>query len=372
MAPPTISAVGVVHLIDSLAMGGAERVAVNLANLLPQERYTAYLCTTRQEGALEKLVQPHVMRVRLYRKGRIGFAALRRFRAFIRDRRIALLHAHGSSLFFARLAGWLSGVPVIWHDHYGRCDLNDRPVWLYRFAARGLGGVLAVNQPLAEWSHRNLRVAGERVRYVPNLIEKQEPTAAPASLPGSPGGRIVCVANFRPQKDHLTLLRAMALVKRRCSAAHLLLIGDSPDASYREMIRESISALGLLDTVSWMGLREDVPGILRSCDIGVLSSASEGLPLALLEYGRAGLAAVVTNVGQCREVIADGHAGICVPPSQPEPLADALLQLLREPQRRRSLGRTFQQHVLATYSPDHIIAEICKFYDQILNRRELQ
>jgi len=95
------------HVVDALRIGGAERVAVNLANLLPQDRYRAFLCTTREEGPLAKLVNPHVGRIALHRRYTADFGAVRRLVDFIRADDIRILHAHASALFFARLAARL-------------------------------------------------------------------------------------------------------------------------------------------------------------------------------------------------------------------------------------------------------------------------
>ena len=260
----------------------------------------------------------------------------------------------------------LAGVPVVWHDHYGRCELNDRPVWLYRLAARKIAGVIAVNHALLKWSRESLEVPAEHTHYVPNLVEFAVSGSIPPELPGQPGQRIVCVANLRPQKDHLTLLRAMSIARQYAPSAHLLLIGSGDDPVYLKQVRAEIDALGLADVVSYLGPREDVPAILRASDIGVLSSCSEGLPLALLEYGRAGLAVAVTNVGQCSEVVDGGNAGILVPPAQPELLGGALIQLLTSVQRRLTLGRIFQERVESTYDAGPIIDQICNLYGEIL------
>src|SRR5580700_1982045 len=145
--------IGVMHVVDALRIGGTERVAVNLTNLLPRDRYDAYLATTREEGPLAELVQPHVGRLALSRRSTRDLSAVRRFSKFAAEHKIRILHAHGSALFFARLASLLPPYPtVIWHDHYGRYAFNDRPVWLYKLATRGLGGVIAVNRPLEAWS----------------------------------------------------------------------------------------------------------------------------------------------------------------------------------------------------------------------------
>jgi glycosyltransferase involved in cell wall biosynthesis len=363
--------VGVVHVVDALNIGGAERVAVNLVNLLPRDRYVPYLCTTRSEGPLSAFVEPHVTRLKLERRGKLDASAIRQFVRFVEERRIGIVHAHASALFFSRLASALSGkCALIWHDHYGRSDFGDRPAWLYRLATRGISGVIAVNETLAEWCRGKLHVPAEHVWYIPNLVESQAPPAGsqPLVLPGEAGKRIACVANFRPQKDHPNLLKAMARIHAQVPGAHLFLVGDSADPAYVTAIRAQITALRLDRVVTYMGPRNDVPAILRQCSIGVLSSASEGLPLALLEYGKHGLAAVATAVGQCPEVLDDGRAGVLAPASSPPDLARAVVDLLQDPERRARFASRFQDRVEDLYSARRILRQICEVYEAVLRR----
>jgi glycosyltransferase involved in cell wall biosynthesis len=365
-------AVSVVHVVDALNIGGAERVAVNLVNLLPRDRYVPYLCTTRSEGPLSQFVSPHVTRLCLERRGKFDTAALRLFVRFVEERRISVVHAHASALFFSRIAAAVSGkCALVWHDHYGRADFGDRSAWLYRVATRGIDGVIAVNQTLADWCRARLHVPQDRVWYIPNLVESSEPdgAAAPLDLAGEPGMRIACVANFRPQKDHPNLLRAMVRVRSHVPGAHLFLIGDSAEPAYVAQIRAQITELNLDGVVTYMGPRNDVPSILRQCSIGVLSSASEGLPLALLEYGKHGLAAVSTAVGQCPEVLDHGQAGVLVPAGLSENLSHALIGLLQDPNRRAHYAREFQERVEEQYSARTILGRICRVYDRVLEGR---
>jgi glycosyltransferase involved in cell wall biosynthesis len=364
--------VSVCHVVDALNIGGAERVAVNLVNLLPRDRYIPYLCTTRSEGPMSQFVAPHVTRVCLERRGKLDTAALRQFVRFVEERRISIVHAHASALFFSRLAAALSGkCALVWHDHYGRADFGDRAAWLYRLATRGIDGVIAVNQTLADWCRDSLHVPGDRVWYIPNLVAPPDDAedAAPLELAGEPGKRIACVANFRPQKDHPNLLRAMVRIHKRVPRAHLFLIGDSADPAYVATIRAQIAELKLDRAVTYMGPRNDVPAILRECSIGVLSSASEGLPIALLEYGRHGLAAVSTSVGQCPEVLNEGRAGVLVPPASPEDLAHAVVELLEDGGRRAELAKRFQERVDDCYGPRRILGQICGVYERVLEGR---
>jgi len=359
----------VVHVVDALNIGGAERVAINLVNLLPRDRYVPYLCTTRSEGPLSSFVSPHVTRLCLERHGRLDTGAMRQFLRFLDERGIRIVHAHASALFFATLARALSRrIALVWHDHYGRADFADRPAWLYRLATRNVAGVIAVNQTLSSWCSRHLHFRADRIWYVPNLVPDAaaSPGVDPVALPGEPGKRLVCVANFRPQKDHPTLLRAMTIVQRQVPGAHLLLIGDSADPAYVASIRAQIASLQLEPSVSYLGPRNDVASILRGCDIGVLSSASEGLPLALLEYGNAGLAAVATTAGQCPEVLNHGDAGVLVPPQSPDDLARALVSLLNNERDRLHFAARFQARVEEQYSPGRIIHRICEVYNTVL------
>ncbi|WP_160164456.1 glycosyltransferase family 4 protein [Pedosphaera parvula] len=357
-------------MTDSLAPGGLERVAVNLANSLPRERYHSHLCCTREGGPLASLVNSDVHRLDLQRRGRLDLRAIRRLAEYIQEHKIKILHAHGTSLFTAVLVSLLKPYPaVVWHDHFGRYATETRPVWLYRLATRRVAGVITVSQPLAQWSRERLRVETDRVWRVPNFVSEPRAIGKHPELPGNFGLRIVCVANLRPEKDHPTLLEAMRWVVKEMPETHLLLLGRSGDKIYSAQVHKIIAESGLAANVTWLGSRADVHEILRNCEVGVLSSLSEGAPLALIEYGFAGLAVVATRVGQCAEILDEGRCGLLVPPSAPELLGKAILTLIKSCVKRAALGNQFKQHVLENYSEGRIIKQLDQIYETVLNGR---
>jgi glycosyltransferase involved in cell wall biosynthesis len=360
--------IGVVQIVDTLSTGGSERVAVNLANLLPEDVYDVTLCTTRRGGPLSEFVAPHVRRLDLSRRHTFDLSALRRLVQYNQRHRVSILHAHATSVFLAATAAAFPPRPaVIWHDHFGSSAIRTRPAWVYRLIASRLNAVVAVNDQLRDWSIHALRVPAGRVSYVPNFVSDAAVVPAPsAPLPGTPGQRVVCVANFRPQKDHLTLVEAMAGVIRSEPGAHLLLIGACGDASYLEAVRASIQAAGLERHITILGERLDAPSIIRACDVAVLSSRSEGLPLVALEYGAAGLPVVATAVGQVPEVLNGGDAGVLVPPGSPGDLCDGILGLLRSADRRQRYAAALQQRVASAYSAKAAVRRLCSIYDAIL------
>lgn len=368
MTAMTAARPGVLHLVDTLDPGGTERVAVNLVNHLSRERFRPFLGTTRREGPLAAEVRPDVGRLALNRVRALDLGALRRLLAFVRENDVAILHAHASALFFAQLAAFfMPHLKVVWHDHFGRYLEEERPVWLWGPLVRRAAAVVAVNEDLARWSRE--RLGAGPVVYLPNFVP-DSPELPVSALPGEPGLRVVCVANFRAQKDHPNLIRAFSRVLRDEPGARLLLAGADVEPGYAARVREQAAGLGDGgdggERVVFLGSRPDVPALLRGCDVGVLASASEGFPLSLLEYGRAGLAAVATRVGQCAEVLEEGEAGMLVPPGDPDPLAWAILALLRDPARRALLGERLARRVRERYSAASVLERLEAVYHRVL------
>jgi glycosyltransferase involved in cell wall biosynthesis len=358
---------GVLHLIDSLTAAGAEHMAVMIANNSPQESYHVYLCASRTAGPLQSRIQPHVSFLDLRRRGRFDLVAIVKLANFVRSEHIRIIHAHSTSLFLGAVVCLLNPkVRLIWHDHFGFQEKISRSAFLYRLFSRRTQTVFAVTRRLTDWSVNVLGISRARVIYMPNFVEGREFPKTHYDLPGENGKRIVCVANVRAQKDHLTLILALAQIVQDEPSAHLLLVGEETDAPLTELVRDEIRRYGLKKQLTWLGSREDVPMILTNCDIGVLSSVSEGFPVTLLEYGRAGLAVVSTQVGECAEILEDGEAGLLIPVSNPTSLASALLRLLTSPELRNKYGEKLKNRVEHNYSVEVIMQRVCQVYEDIL------
>jgi glycosyltransferase involved in cell wall biosynthesis len=357
----------VLHLVDTLEAAGKERVAVNLANLVQHRAYKSYLCATRKGGILRDQLGKNVEYLELGKKNRFNLMAVRRLVLFISRHKINILHAHNASLFIAAAASMFPPYPVVlWHDHYVTSGASERPVWLYRFGVRRARGIIAVSEPLADWIRVKLRVPAERVWYLPNFVNVPSEIICPPALPGIPHFRIVCVAHFRPQKDHITLIRAMRLVVQEEPRAHLILIGGTGDMVYYERVKKEISVLGLKKHISILGEVRNIWSILKHCRVGVLSSAGEGFPLVLLEYGISGIPVVAPRVGQCAEILDNGSAGLLVPSRSPMEMADSILMLLKAPELCSRLSNSLKRRVDQIYSSKCVGEQLCRIYDAVL------
>lgn len=357
----------VLHLIDSLAIGGAERMAVNLSNVLASQGHKVHLCATRAGGPLQSFISPEVPFLMLGRQSILDFGAIRRLVAYIRMHRIKLVHAHSSSFFLAAIIKPFTGVNIVWHDHFGGSeDLSARPSMALRLSSVSFTWVFSVNERLMAWAREKLLIPDSRVSYLPNFPVLSRDSIGHPDLPGLKEFRVVCAARLNPQKDHHTLVKAMHQVKEEVSQASLLLVGFDPDDAYARSVKALIAELGMTDCVHFLGPRTDMSDILSQSAVGVLSSSSEGLPVALLEYGLFGLPVVCTAVGECPSVLGQGEFGSLVPPGNPEALSEALIQLLQDSTKQRDLGASFQAHVHENFSGPAICRQVSSIYRKML------
>jgi glycosyltransferase involved in cell wall biosynthesis len=363
-----MSRCGILQISDTLDAAGLERVAVNIANGLPESMFESHFCTTRSEGPLSLLLHPRVGRLSLKRTKSIDVVAVWELVKYIRKHDIRILHAHGTGVFMAVQASLFPPFPpILWHNHYGRFAEGKAPDAMQRLASFRMAGVVAVSERLAEWSRSRLHVPASRIWYLPNFVSGVAATAEDLSLPGDPNQRIVCVANLVPEKDHLGLIASMQLVVAKIPGAHLLLVGNANNKSCHASIVRRISELHLESNITWLGRRTDVPDILRHCAVGVLSSWSEGFPMVLLEYGNAALPVVSTSIGQCPEILDHGLAGMLVPARSPEAMADSILTLLRSSSTRSMLGDALKRRVEALYSETRAMQVLAGIYQSLLD-----
>lgn len=354
----------VLQLIDSLNPGGSEKMAVNVANALLSHGVESYLCCTRQEGMLQKQLKPEVEYIFLNKRSSLDLKAILKLRKYIRGNNISIVHAHSTSYFLAGLLK-MSGVKFkfIWHDHYGESEfLEKREYKILKKFSYFFDGIISVNTELRNWAHQKLLC--ENVIELKNFIPHQnEELKANLKLRGAATEyKIICVANLRPQKDHLNLLRAFELLDPELSVS-LHLIGEDPQTIYSASILKEIENSYVSHKIHFYGAQSEISSLLHQANLGVLASKSEGLPIALLEYGQAGLPVISTTVGDCAAVI--GYFGKLVPPAKSGALYLAMKFYFLNRESGFQDARKFQEKVHLEYSEELVAPQIMAFFESI-------
>jgi glycosyltransferase involved in cell wall biosynthesis len=298
----------------------------------------------------------------LHKTSTLDIKAFKRLKSIVKSHRIDLIHAHSSSFFMATWLKWrLPQLKLVWHDHYGHSDmLANRPKRMLKICTPYFDGIIAVNQQLANWSATVLK--HRHIKVLPNFVVMTNHNEPTTTLQGQSGKRLLCLANLRPQKDHLTLLKAFKIVSNAFPEWTLNLVGKDFKDSYSRELSNKIQELQLQYQVFTYGSREDITHILSQATIGVLGSASEGLPLALLEYGMAGLPVVATTVGDVPLVLSHRKSGLLVPSGNAQALAIALQDLIEQPQLAETYGNQLKQSVQTVFSPEAATMQLLKFY----------
>jgi glycosyltransferase involved in cell wall biosynthesis len=167
------------------------------------------------------------------------------------------------------------------------------------------------------------------------------------------------VANLRPVKNIDGLMRAARLVIDRSPDVVFEVAGDGEQRAELERLH---AELRLGERFILRGSVSDVPGFLRSVDVAVLPSHSEGMSNALLEYMAAGRAVVATAVGATPELVHDGETGLLVPPGNETALADATGRLIADAGLSQRLGAAARRQVEIDYSRDAMRRRFERFY----------
>ncbi len=356
--------VRILQLIDSLEIGGSERMSVNMYNTFTSCNIDNHLVVSRKSGALYSFIKDKNNVTFLNKKGFFDVVAFLKLFKLIRNYQPSVIHAHQTSIYWAFFAKLLFPKKIIiWHDHWGFSDLlKDSDRRAIRKLSFLIDGVVCVNDKIKQWNINNLRVKEEHIKYIRNYPVFEKSAVKPTNV-----FTMVCLANIRDQKDHENLLKACALLNEEKLNFKLFLAGSLEDTSYVERIKKLIKTLKLNTKVEILGPVINISEILSNADVGVLSSMSEGLPLSLLEYGMAELPVVCTNVGQCSEVLGNGEFGWVVPPKSPKDLALAIKKVYKKPEEAHFKAMALKENILENYGAKGFVKVYFKLIDVIKN-----
>jgi glycosyltransferase involved in cell wall biosynthesis/GNAT superfamily N-acetyltransferase len=168
------------------------------------------------------------------------------------------------------------------------------------------------------------------------------------------------VANFRPQKDYPSLVRAARLLLDSGTAARWVVVGQGP---LEAEIRSLAATSGLADAMLFTGFRPDAQRVMSGFDIFTLSSVFEGLPVALMEACALGLPVAATAVGGVAESLRDGVDALLVAPSDPAALAHAWQRLVDDPALRRQFAAAAQSKA-TEFDADRVTETLMAAYDE--------
>ena len=276
-----------------------------------------------------------------------------------------IIQAHSSSFFLACMVKLLlPKIAVIWHDHYGNLVLpNRKGAFFIRIFSVLFHGVIAVNLDLEAWSKKNLFC--KNVIYLQNYISENKKYIHETILHGIDGKRVLYLANLRPQKNHLMLLEVVNNIHKNFPDWTFHLIGSDLKDDYSETIKAKIKDYQLEEVIFLYGAKKDVENVINQSDVGVFTSNSEGLPVALLEFGLFRKPVVATNVGQIPFVVKHNISGFISEPKDVAAFSTNLATILKDEKLRVKFGDELYKTIAENYTENVVISNYISWVSKI-------
>lgn len=334
------------HIITGLSDGGAEAVLYRLCSFDKQNRHT--VISLMGSGKYGTLLETSGITVHCLNmpRGRVTLSGLWRLWRLLRSERPDVVQTwmyHAD--FIGGIVARLAQTPIVcWGMHNSNLEPGKSALstiltvrmcaWVSHWVPHA---IISCSEKAAS-VHQALGYAREKFAIIPNgynIMEFAPDPEARAQLRREWGISeqtilLGLVARYSPQKDHANLINALRLIKHKKWPFQCVLVGAEMDANNHELYR-LIESQGVTDNVLLLGLRHDIPGVMNALDIHVLSSGfGEAFPNVLAEAMACGTPCVTTDVGDAAVIV--GDMGWIVPPSNPELLANALLEAIAEMQ----------------------------------------
>lgn len=389
----------VLHLINTLNSGGAERQLVTYLRQTPLKSYENVVVLLDVKDVAENLpsnfLVPEVCDEGIEVLGlglpgsRNWVRASSRLRQWLKANPVDLIHTNLlSSNIVGRMAGYFSGIPVLttYHNldyspeatifHFSDSQLKLRVMRQIDtfLAARACPLVIAVSQCVADHIHEHLSYPRSQIRLIYNPIDpihmkrqETDPQAWVRQQIGVPRQArvLINVCRLAFQKNLPRLVDAFAEVVRNHPETHLVLLGSSSNKMVYDDICGHIAAHGLTGHVHMVGTSHQVADWLSGCDAFVFPSLVEGMGIALAEAMSIGLPCVSSQIGPIPEFITNGVNGILVDPQSTKQIAGAIHQILSSDSLAGEFGQSAMETATRMFDPHQQAEKLAAVYEEI-------
>jgi len=363
----------ILYLTNHLNIGGISSYALTLASGMRKRGHNVYIASSGGQ-LLSRFIAEGVVYIPIpiKTKSEVSYKVLiSKFKLlkYIKEDNIEIIHANTRvTQVLSFLIQRTYGKPYVSTCHgffKKRFFRKIFPCWGNK--------VIAISESVKEHLIRDFKVKEEDIRVIHNGIDidKFNPIQNPKlkidvkkKLGLSEGPVIGIIARLSEEKGHIHLIKAMQEVITRIPRAQLLIVGEG---RMREELVNLTKEMGLEKSAFFLPSVTDTQEVLSSMDLFVLPSLKEGLGLALMEAMACGLAVVGSDVGGIKSLIQNRYNGLLVRPADSRELSYAILELLQNPDKAKSLGSNARIFINQNFSQEKMVLETEKLYLECLN-----
>ena len=363
----------ILEIINDATIGGGQVHVDQILSEIDKSRFVPFIACSEHGDFLEKFVKHGARYFPVDIAKNLNVFCIYKIYRILKNNRIDILHTHGGIAgLWGRLAAIFAQGTVVIHTIHGIHFLYYRQIVLQRiyiiiekFLSKFTTITICVSNSDKKKGLAHKLFDPERCLVIRNGINhasflSRKSSSSSKIFDFAQGTHLICnVGSLDPVKGQKYLLAAFKLVTETLPNSKLLIIGDGPIRN--DLISDS-RKLGLENQVKFLGIRTDVREILALCDLFVLTSLWEGLPLSVLEAMTMGKAIVASRIAGIQEIIEDGKEGLLISPENPILIAEAMIKLLQDRSLAHVMGKRAQKKVSEQFRLDIMIKELEKVY----------
>lgn len=367
----------IAFVIDDLGLGGAQRQLLELVKRLDRRRFQPVVFALSEKKIhLKEAVEKSGAEVILIdQKGKVSVPVLFKLWKMFRRLSPTIVHTYlFTADFYGRLAARMAGVPILISSvRSTEPDKKGHYILVDRCLGKWCDAVVANASCISELLTVREKISKSKIHTIHNGVDLARfpypmQNGHLRKTLGFPEASLILgtIGRLGPEKDHRTLLYAIAELYKMNVRPYLVLIGDGP--LYEPLVHLS-EKLGIASYLRWLGPRSDIPELLAGIDLFVLPSRYEGCPNVVLEAMAAGKCIVATRVGGTPEVIENGETGVLVRPGEVQEFVDAISFFKRHPERISVMGEKARRAISEQFTVERMVQKTEALYDRLLKEK---
>lgn len=357
----------VLHVIESLEFGGAEKVVVQLANNM-HDNYDISICMTKRRGSLSENINDDIIQYCLNAAEGNDYKVIFQLARILKDNKFDVIHIHNWSVYIeAVIAAKISGTRKIIHTVHGpymKYKDNIRAKikkhirhTIERFLSIYVTQFVAVSEAIKKYMVNDMHLNPSKIKVIHNGVKGID--LSKKSMPSNSSTiRFVMVGRLATIKNHLLVLQAFKELVPSMDI-ELTIVGDGPEAMN---LMSYVNENDLSQSICFLGFRNDVEDILVDKDVFLLTSHYEGISIALLESMSLSIPSIATRVGGMSEVVVDGTTGLLIDDNDKAGLILAIKKLVNNPDVIRKMGACAYDLFIKEFNEDTVIKEYALIY----------
>ncbi|MCX7927266.1 MAG: glycosyltransferase [Candidatus Omnitrophica bacterium] len=365
----------IMHIQESLEVGGMENGIVNLVNYLDKDLFSLSLCCLNKEGEFVKRVDKSRIKIFcLHQREGFSINLFDKIKKLILKEKVDIVHTHNYySGLYGIIASKLAGTPVIIHGEHGTLVLSQlRRLWAMRFLSRLVDKFFVVSASLKKELISKISIPENKIDVLINGVdtEKFSPISystirdelgiSPETFVFGSVGRLVPIKNLR------LLIEAKKKLDQEEVDTKCIIIGDGPCKKELERYAQQIKT-----EIIFLGERNNMPLLYPIFDIFVLVSLSEGMSNTILEAMACGKPVIATHVGGNKEIVEENKTGFLIAPNDLDDLLTAIKKCINDRSLIKQLGQNARESVLKKFSLQSMIKAYERRYLEIARQKRI-